>query len=118
LSVQYYGLDKLTLNRVTKSDPLPVNASSGIPFAFETLTIADIAQGLTAAVYGNAIRAFITVETASIRIKIEGGAPTSTEGHLYASGSPIELTSAEAIANFKAIRTDSTSAKIMVTYFE
>jgi hypothetical protein len=95
-------------------------AEHGAPIAFESLTIDNTVGGvpLTPSVYGDAIYAKLSVETASIRIRVDGGAPTSTLGHLLAIDDIVELANAYEIANFRAIRTDSTSATIMITYFE
>lgn len=85
---------------------------------FEQVTV-DAAVGgksLTAATYGNSQKASITVETAQIRFRTDGGVPTATVGHLADADDLIELESAEDIANFRAIRTGATSAVISVTY--
>lgn len=84
----------------------------------ETLTIDATVGGvaLTALKYGTNTKAFITVETASIRYWISGDAPTSTEGHLLNAGDWLELDTADSIANFKAIRTAEVSATIQCTY--
>lgn len=60
--------------------------------------------------------AIITVETQSIRWRIDSGTPTSTSGHTATAGSSITLTGAENIAAFKAIEL-AASAAISVTYF-
>ena len=85
---------------------------------FEQLTIDATVGGiaLTAATYGNAPKAVITVETAQIRFRIDGGVPTATVGHIADIGDQIELSSVEDIANFRAIRTGSVSAVISATY--
>ena len=85
---------------------------------FEQITIDATVGGkaLTAATYGNAPKAIITIETAQIRFRVDGGAPTATIGHIADIGDQIELNSVEDIANFKAIRTGSVSAVISVTY--
>jgi hypothetical protein len=90
------------------------------PIAFETLTVDDTAAGihLTAATYTDANGAYITAETASIRFRVDGTAPTASVGHLVETKGVIELRSQKEIENFKAIRTGSTSAVIMITYFK
>lgn len=85
-------------------------------FRFEQITIADTAIGLSPDKYGSAQRAFITVNTASICFRVDGGTPEATKGHIVENGDTIELECAEDIANFKAIRTGSVSAVINVSY--
>jgi hypothetical protein len=87
-------------------------------FDFEQITIDATAGGkaLTATTYDNATKALITVETAQIRFRVDGEAPTETVGHIADIGDKIELDSAEDIANFHAIRAGATSAVISVTY--
>ena len=87
------------------------------PFAYESVTVADTAIGLTSGTYSDAIRAEMTLETAQIRFRLDGTGPTSSEGHLVEVGDVITLNSAAQIVNFKAIRTGSTSGVLKVTYF-
>ncbi len=89
------------------------------PLSFEQLIIGNTAGGisLTASKYADAVKATIQVETAPIRVTIDGvTSPTTTVGKLFNSGDEIYLESVEEIANFKAIRTTSTSATINVDY--
>ena len=99
-------------------DAFNVQLSGSKAQDYEALTIADTAGGiaLTAAKYGTCIRAFITVETAQIRWTIDGTAPTTTVGHLGNVYDVIDLTSAEDIVAFRAIRTGATSGVIHATY--
>lgn len=84
----------------------------------ESLTIDATVGGiaLTAGTYGTARYAEISIEVAEIRFRVDGGAPTSTVGHIASPPDIIELESAEDIAAFRAIRTGATSATIFVTY--
>lgn len=88
--------------------------------AGERLTIDATVGGiaLTSGTYGTRRYAHITVETAQIRFRISGSAPTSSAGHLLNPGDSVQLDSAEDIASFRAIRTTSTSGAIEVTYSE
>lgn len=88
-----------------------------IPVDYESITVADSAIGCTAGTYLDATRAEFTLETAQIRIRDDGTNPASDEGHLVGVGDTIVLNSAAQIANFKAIRTGSTSGVLKVTYF-
>ena len=85
---------------------------------FGQLAIDNTAGGvaLVPALYGTHKRALITVETAQIRFRIDGGAPTSTVGHILNPGDTITLDSNSDIANFKAIRTGTLSGLITATY--
>lgn len=89
------------------------------PYAFEAVTVDNTAGGvgLTAATFDSSTRAHISLETAQIRYRVDGGAPTATVGHILEIGCMVELESASEIANFKAIRTGSTSGTIQVSYF-
>jgi hypothetical protein len=86
---------------------------------FETLTIDNTVTGvaLTAATYGTHKKAFITVETAQIRYRVDGqAAPSATLGHLLNPGEMLELDTNEDIVAFRAIRTGATSATVQVSY--
>jgi hypothetical protein len=100
------------------SNGYPVQAFN--PIGFENLTIDATSSGksLTAATYAGANRAYITIETASIRFRVDGTAPTASVGHLVEAKGIIELHSIAEIEKFKAIRTDSTSASAMITYYK
>ena len=87
------------------------------PFAYESITVANSAIGLTSGTYSDATRAEMTLETAQIRYRLDGTNPTSSEGHPVEVGDLIILNSAAQIAGFKAIRTGSTSGVLKVTYF-
>ena len=90
------------------------------PIGYEQLTIDATVGGisLTAGEYGTAKSAVILIETADIRVRIDGGAPTATLGNPFEADDEIDLFTPEAIKNFRAIRTGTTSAVINVTYFE
>ena len=83
---------------------------------YESVTVADSAIGLTSGTYGSNTKAFMTLETAQIRIRIDGTNPAAGEGHLIEVGDIIKLNSAADIATFKAIRTGGTSGVLKVTY--
>lgn len=86
--------------------------------AYESVTVADSAIGLTALTYVNATKAEMTLESGQIRVRKDGTAPTSGEGHLVEIGDIITLESATDIANFKAIRTGTDSGVLKVSYSE
>lgn len=85
-------------------------------FVHEFVTVADTAIGLTPNTYGDATRAFMTLEGAQIRVWTDGTDPTLAEGHVADVGSQIILQNAAEIAAFRAIRTTDESGKLVVTY--
>lgn len=109
---------------------LNVIAGLYFPFAHEKITVDNTAGGkaLTKATYDpvsrdainnnarQAQRAVITVETAQIRYRYDGGAPTDAVGHILNSGDVVTLIGYAAINQFRAIRTGGTSGVIVVTY--
>ena len=84
--------------------------------AYESVPVSSTALGLTAATYENARGAIITVEDAAVRYRLDGTAPTSTEGHVQLAGGVIRLSSADEIKNFRVIRKDSVNATLRVSY--
>lgn len=60
-------------------------------------------QGLS----GDIRRVVCSVETASIRFRLDGVAPTSSVGHLMSVGDTFSI-DAEDVANFKAIKVSGT----------
>lgn len=88
--------------------------------AFEMLSIDNTVGGiaLTAGTYGTRRYAEISVETAEIRFRCDGTAPTASVGHKVGPGYIITLDSNEDIVAFRAIRVGSTSGVIVVTYQE
>jgi len=91
-------------------------------FAYEPITVSDVAVGFTPSVYNptghTAKVAFVTVEGAQIRYRYDGGTPTATEGHLVSPGDTFIVQGFKNIQNFKAIRTGSADATLRVTYEE
>lgn len=86
--------------------------------AKEILTIGSTATTFTAATIVNCKAAFMTVESASIRIWMDGSTPTATEGHLISDGDPFVVRGVNNLRNFKAIRVTGTDATVMVTYYK
>lgn len=99
--------------------PVISNVAIFKPFAFEEVVIDDTAGGisLTSSTYSDASYAKISIETAPIRFRVDGGTPTTELGHPLSAGDLLDLESPNEILNFKAIRTEDTSATLIVTYF-
>lgn len=90
-------------------------------FSYESITVAASAIGFTASELApDSVtpprQAFVTVETASCRFRMDGTDPTSSEGHLLQVGDSFNVTGTQNLYNFKAIRDTSTSAVLRVTY--
>lgn len=87
---------------------------------YESVTVSTAAKALTAATYGDAKHALITVDANPIRYRLDGTAPTTTEGHLVLASATatmtIELKSTDQIKRFQAIRQGSADAILKVTY--
>lgn len=92
---------------------------------YEDLTIDNTGGGVTltatkiqpsAGLRRKAVR--ITFETAELRFRHDGGAPTTTVGHRANDGDVLALHGTNNLLNFKAIRTGGTSATARVTYFQ
>jgi len=73
--------------------------------AYESISVSSTAVILTVATYGARPHAFITVETAPIRFRLDGTAPTASEGHLADPGDIIHLHNHDQLEDFQAIRT-------------
>ena len=89
-------------------------------FDYESVTVSTTAVGLTASKF-NAyaayeVKAFMTLENAQIRWRIDGTAPTSTEGHLLEAGQNLTIEGYKNLSQFRAIRTGTTDGVLKVTY--
>lgn len=85
--------------------------------ASETITVSSTAVGFTAAKIEGALFAECYLESADIRIWLDGTAPTSSTGRLIFDGTPFQIWDRSNMVNFKAIRTGSTDAKLTVMFF-
>lgn len=83
--------------------------------SYEAITVAGTAIPLTTIPAG-ARYARIFVETAPIRFRVDGTAPTATQGELVEAGSVIILDSRDQIQKLQVIRRGTTSATIRVHY--
>ena len=100
------------------ANPISVSTGASNASAYESVTVADSAIGLTSGTYGDATKAEMTLETAQIRVRKDGTNPASDEGHIVAIGDVLVLNSAADLATFKAIRTGSVSGVLKITYSE
>ena len=84
---------------------------------YESITVANTAIGLTGPLDWTKTEAYCTLETAQVRFRIDGvTAPTSSEGHILNIGEQLTIRSAEAVKNFRAIRTGATSGVLKCSY--
>jgi hypothetical protein len=91
----------------------------GDPFAYESITVTGTAKVLTAGTYTtDAKKAFISIESASVRWRVDGTAPTISEGHLSYPAQTITLNGYAQIARFQVILATATSATIKITYLK
>ena len=77
--------------------------------AYEDLTVSDTAGGFTTATIVRTEVALVTVETAQVRFRLDGTAPTPTVGHILGVGDVLEIDSSEALGLVRFIRTGGTS---------
>ncbi|MEE9149976.1 MAG: hypothetical protein V3U27_21570 [Candidatus Tectomicrobia bacterium] len=83
---------------------------------FESLTISSSAVSITATIIDqHHDDALITVETAAVRFRIDGTAPTATVGHVLEVGDILELRGVGEIGKFQAIRRDGSDATLRVS---
>ena len=83
--------------------------------AFETLRVTGTSIGLPSV--GTFDGAQITVETASIRYRVDGSDATASLGHVAEPGDLILLENRNELRDFRAIRLTS-SATLQITYTE
>ncbi len=81
---------------------------------FDTQTISTAALKIPAAIRNNEV-AMITVETAIVRIRVEGGAPTASVGHDLRPGDIAYLTNKDELTRWQAIRKDAVDATLTIT---
>lgn len=100
----------------------PVFAQTAISFQQVTVTgtatVIPVAMYTVAGGHGKASSCRGRLETAAIRFRIDGTAPTSSVGELLDVGDRIEITGYTNLQNFKAIRTTGTSGDLMLTCAE
>lgn len=96
-----------------------VKITERVPFQYERLSVTDGAVvNLTAEYADAAAEAFLTVEDNNIRIRIDGGDPSATLGHLiaYSTNQSAHLGSGAAVRACSMIGSGGT-AIVHVTYY-
>jgi hypothetical protein len=99
-----------------------VAQSSGQAMSYESITVANTAVGFTATTLRpnpsglpQAMQCGGRLETAQIRYRYDGSAPTSSEGELLEVGDRITISGNENLRKFLAIRTGGTSGVLKMT---
>lgn len=92
-----------------------------VVFAFETLSPAASAVGFTSATYhvdGASVgtTAIVSVNSGSIRVRVDGGTATTTVGHQYVVGDVFLVTGVENMTDFSCISDDGGTAELAVSY--
>ncbi len=65
----------------------------------------------------SAFAALLSLETADIRFRLDGGQPSGTDGHYLTSGDTLLVTGTQALKQFRAIRVGATNGTLRVTYY-
>ena len=84
-------------------------------FAHETLSSAAVEVNPTVTTMANARAALITVEDQAVRVRYDGGAASTTAGHLIAAGGSIRVSGASSVKNLSLCAATGTAA-IHITY--
>ena len=84
--------------------------------AFEALTVSSTSLGLTSATYGGADYAHIYVDVADVRMRLDAGTASATNGIPLAVGDEVELEGVEEVTRARFIRDGATDATLQVNY--
>lgn len=100
---------------------LPAAGRDLTAFAYEAVTVANTSIGFTTATIAPsgerpASNALVTAETAQMRYRLDGTAPTSSEGHLLEVGDVLEINGISTVSQARFIRTGATSGTIRCTF--
>ena len=82
-------------------------------YSFETIAVDAVTPvGLTTTQISTQPmrRVFLSIETQSVRLRYDGGPPSTTVGHLLVAGSFFTLDSADAIRQLRLIATTGTAS--------
>jgi hypothetical protein len=96
------------------------------PGDYESITVTDVATGLSslkvrpmAGNYANckARGALLSLEDADLRVRLDGGLPTSMDGHYLSQGAVITVLGTQALDQLRVIKAGTGDGKLRVTYF-
>ena len=88
----------------------------GVAIDFETLALAASAKGFSPQRAGRANRAWLSVETGSLRYRLDGVDPTAAVGHLLAAGATLELEHRDQVQRARFIATGA-AATLRASFF-
>jgi hypothetical protein len=104
-----------------------IQTNNSVPGNFEVLSVTDsstyFARGKikpTSGTYSGmtAQAALLSLEGGDIRFRLDGlSPPTSTTGHAMVNGDTFLLVGAQAVNQFRAVRTGDTDGILTATYF-
>lgn len=83
---------------------------------YEAITVSTVSIGITPALIDQKENyALITIEDQPLRFRLDGTAPTSTEGHLRTDTDAIELYGNDELRKFRMIRDGGVDATVRVS---
>lgn len=99
---------------------LPAAPGHADTATFETITVSSTAVGISDSTLNptyrpRRVRCLITSETAQIRWRTDGTAPTSTVGHPLDAPGKLRISGYSDLVRFQAIRTGGSDATLSVT---
>lgn len=98
--------------------PLPERELIILGSSYESITIDDAAGGVGLTPPDAALFAYCSLETAQIRVTVDGTAASSTVGHIREVGDVFWLENKEELRLFRGSRTGGTSGVLKVTYYK
>ena len=112
------GVTKMLLEDRTAQKFETITVATTAPVQFNASAISPESGYLN---NNNCSEVFITLETANIRFRIDGGTPTPSTGHPLSLGQNLTLRNIDDIKNFRAIMQDTNATlndlgKLSVTY--
>ena len=88
------------------------------PFYYEKVTLStDAVSRLNQTYREDSKGIFVTVETNSIRFRIDGGDPDANDGHVVIAGGNVYLIDSKSVRNLRMIAVGGT-ATVIVTYYK
>ena len=84
--------------------------------AFEALTVSSTSLGFTSATYGQADYAHVYVDVADVRMRLDAGTASTTNGIPLTVGDEVILENADEIARARFIRDGGTDATLVANF--
>ena len=84
--------------------------------AFESITTTSTAIGFSTGTVGTYRYGFITCETAQVRFRVDGTAPTTAEGHLIGPSDVLTLDSNDDLLSFRVRGATTTPGVLKATF--